>query len=299
MSGSTGVTGPQGPQGATGATGPQGPQGPQGATGATGPQGPQGATGATGPQGPQGATGATGPQGPQGPTGNTGSTGTTGATGPQGPRGPTGATGSTGSTGTTGATGPQGPQGPTGSTGATGPTGPSNNINATATNTAANYYPTFVGGAGGGTPYIDTNFYYNPSTNVLTTTATASRYADLAERYAADAVYAPGTVVCYGGDTEVTMCMHDADRKVAGVITTNPAFMMNAEAQYEFNADVAFQGRVPCKVVGPVRKGDMMVSAGNGMARAEADPKVGSVIGKALENFDGAEGVIEVVIGRD
>jgi hypothetical protein len=61
---------------------------------------------------------------------------------------------------------------------------------------------------------------------------------------------------------------------------------------------LALQGRVPCKVQGTVRKGDMMVSAGNGQARAEANPRVGSVIGKALEDFDGLEGIIEVVVGR-
>jgi hypothetical protein len=61
---------------------------------------------------------------------------------------------------------------------------------------------------------------------------------------------------------------------------------------------LALTGRVPCLVQGTVRKGDMMVSAGNGRARAEANPHVGSVIGKALENFDGPEGVIEVVVGR-
>lgn len=93
ITGSTGATGPQGPQGNTGATGPRGPQGVQGQTGATGPQGPQGekgATGAQGPQGIQGNTGATGPQGPQGKTGATGPQGVqgkTGATGPQGPKG--------------------------------------------------------------------------------------------------------------------------------------------------------------------------------------------------------------------
>ena len=70
---------------------------------------------------------------------------------------------------------------------------------------------------------------------------------------------------------------------------------MNSEAEGVY---VALTGRVPCKVIGPVRKGDMMVSAGNGQARAEENPVLGSVIGKALENFDGVEGVIEVVVGR-
>ena len=61
---------------------------------------------------------------------------------------------------------------------------------------------------------------------------------------------------------------------------------------------LALTGLVPCKVRGPVGKGDMMVSAGNGHARAEANPKVGAVIGKALENFDGDGGIIEVVVGK-
>jgi hypothetical protein len=73
---------------------------------------------------------------------------------------------------------------------------------------------------------------------------------------------------------------------------------MNSQLEGEHVVEVALLGRVPCKVVGPVAKGDMMVSAGNGRARAEANPKLGSVIGKALENFSGSEGVIEVVVGR-
>jgi hypothetical protein len=90
----------------------------------------------------------------------------------------------------------------------------------------------------------------------------------------------------------------DADRKVAGVVSTNPAHLMNSEMEAEHVVAVALTGRVPAKVTGTIRKGDMLVSAGNGMARAEADPKMGAVIGKALEDFDGAEGVIEVVVGR-
>ena len=148
--------------------------------------------------------------------------------------------------------------------------------------------------------YEDSALYFDNTNNTLYSTifsgtATAARYADLAEKYAADADIEPGTVVCFGGDAEVTTCMHDMDRKVAGVVSTDPAYMMNSEAEGVY---VALTGRVPCKVVGPVRKGDMMVSAGNGAARAEENPVLGSVIGKALEDFDGAEGVIEVVVGR-
>lgn len=127
--------------------------------------------------------------------------------------------------------------------------------------------------------------------------STTAKYADLAENYSADAEYEPGTVLMFGGDAEVTLCNLANNRRVAGVVTTAPAYLMNSELTGT-KAAIALQGRVPCKVVGPVRKGDMMVSAGAGRAKAEENPEVGAVIGKALENFDGEEGVIEVVIGR-
>jgi len=128
--------------------------------------------------------------------------------------------------------------------------------------------------------------------------ASSAQYADLAEKYEADADVEPGTVVHFGGEKEVSMCDVDHCQAVAGVVSTAPAFRMNDDLEAEHVAMVALQGRVPCKVTGPVHKGDMMVSAGNGMARAEANPKVGAVIGKALENWEGGEGVIEVVVGK-
>ena len=140
--------------------------------------------------------------------------------------------------------------------------------------------------------------YANMRVSTLTGTATAAQYADLAENYSADAEYAPGTVVGFGGSHEVTMCDTDGCRKIAGVVTSNPAYLMNAEMEADNVCAVALQGRVPVKVTGKVSKGDMMVSAGNGMARAEEDPKLGSVIGKALQDHDGEEGMIEVVVGR-
>jgi len=133
--------------------------------------------------------------------------------------------------------------------------------------------------------------------NTIFAKATSAQYADLAENYSGDAVYEPGTVVHFGGSQEVTLCDEDMCRRVAGVVSTNPAYLMNSHLQ-GIATPVALQGRVPCKVRGTVRLGDMMVSAGNGFARAEADPMLGSVIGKALANFDGIEGVIEVVVGR-
>jgi hypothetical protein len=128
--------------------------------------------------------------------------------------------------------------------------------------------------------------------------ATSAQYADLAEKYTADAAYAPGTILIFGGTAEVTVNAEDGDRKVAGVVSTNPSYIMNSGLEGEHVATVALTGRVPTLVVGPVRKGDLMVATGLGRARAEADPRIGSVIGKALEDFDGAEGTIEVVVGR-
>lgn len=134
--------------------------------------------------------------------------------------------------------------------------------------------------------------------NTVFAKATSAQYADLAENYEADAEYAPGTVVCFGGAKEVTVCDHDEDTRVAGVVSTNPSYLMNSACPGEYVAAVALTGRVPCKVVGPVKKGDLMVSAGNGSAKAKNDAKIGSVIGKALQDFDGVEGTIEVVVGR-
>lgn len=145
-----------------------------------------------------------------------------------------------------------------------------------------------VGNIGSATTYFNTVF----------AKATSAQYADLAEMYEADQIIEPGTVVCFGGDREVTVCDTAGSKRVAGVVSTNPSYIMNAGLQGENVVAVALTGRVPTKVTGAVRKGDMMVSAGLGRARAETNPEIGSVIGKALADFDGAEGVIEVVIGR-
>ena len=121
-------------------------------------------------------------------------------------------------------------------------------------------------------------------------------YADLAEYYEADKPYEPGTVVEFGGDKEVTIA-EDGTTRVAGVVSTNPAYVMNSQCQGEHVVAIALQGRVPCKIRGTVRKGDMLVSAGEGYARPMIHPYTGSVIGKSLENFEG-EGIIEVAVGR-
>jgi len=121
-------------------------------------------------------------------------------------------------------------------------------------------------------------------------------YADLAEYYEADEKYLPGTVLMFGGEKEVTLA-DDGTNRVAGVVSTNPAYVMNSTCPGLLTA-IALQGRVPCKVRGKISKGDMLISGGNGFARPNQFPAMGTVIGKALEDFDGYEGVIEVAVGR-
>lgn len=127
--------------------------------------------------------------------------------------------------------------------------------------------------------------------------AVNAQYADLAEKYQADAEYAPGTVLMFGGSAEVTLADSETQR-VAGVVSTDPAYLMNGLLNGENTVALALTGRVPCRVTGTIRKGDMLTSSGNGFAHANPEPKLGAVIGKALEDFDGLEGVIEVVVGR-
>jgi hypothetical protein len=122
-------------------------------------------------------------------------------------------------------------------------------------------------------------------------------YADLAEKYSADKSYEQGTVVMLGGTSEVTEAT-DGTKKVLGVVSTNPAYVMNAECAGEHPVVVAMTGRVPCRVKGIIAVGDMLVAADGGYARAELYPQLGSVIGKALESHNGDYGIIEVVVGK-
>ena len=134
--------------------------------------------------------------------------------------------------------------------------------------------------------------------NTVFAKATSAQYADLAECYLGDAYYVPGTVVSFGGPAEITFCDTDQDPAVAGVVSTTPAYSMNTGLTGEHVVSVALMGRVPCEVQGPVTKGALMVAAGNGRARAQFNPPVGTIIGKALESFDGDVGTIEIVVGR-
>jgi len=124
-------------------------------------------------------------------------------------------------------------------------------------------------------------------------------YSDLAEWYRADAEYEPGTVLVFGGDAEVTTTSTINDTRAAGIVTTAPAYTMNAELE-GVKACLALAGRVPCRVVGRVKKGDMLTtSATPGCAVRASTPTLGAIIGKALEDKDyGEVGVIEVAVGR-
>lgn len=145
--------------------------------------------------------------------------------------------------------------------------------------------------------YLDMGANDIETTGLFRGTATSARYADLAENYLSDFTYDPGTVLEIGGQFEVTIASEDTN-KIAGIVSSKPAYLMNSELQGSNVVPVALQGRVPCKVKGKIKKGDMLVSAGNGYAKSGIDLKIGSVIGKSLEDFDGEYGIVEVLVGR-
>lgn len=124
-------------------------------------------------------------------------------------------------------------------------------------------------------------------------------YADLAEYYSSDDTYEAGTVMVFGGSAEVTQSTTENDIKLAGVVSTNPAFVMNDKLEGT-RCCIALQGRIPCKIIGPVAKGDMLTTSSiPGHAQKANHPVLGSIIGKALENYELAEpGIIEVSVGR-
>ena len=128
----------------------------------------------------------------------------------------------------------------------------------------------------------------------------ATYAADLAEFYEGDAEYEVGTVLVFGGDKEVTISDKFEDRRVAGIVSDNAAYSMNGGCPGLKN-QIALQGRVPCKIVGKVSKGDILITSsipGVAIAAGE-DIKVGTMIGKALEEHNSDEiGVIEVSVGR-
>jgi len=132
----------------------------------------------------------------------------------------------------------------------------------------------------------------NFTAGIITATATAARYADLAEKYASDGDIEAGTVVHFAGEGKVAECDIANCRSVAGIVSTDPAYLMNSDAD---GVALAIAGRVPTKVTGVVNAGDLIVSAGNGRGMANNDAAIGTVIGKAIEANEGGDGVIEVL----
>ncbi len=180
--------------------------------------------------------------------------------------------------------------------------------------TGAGTYIDFTGGGATNLPLytrqISANYPGSPVGSLITgtitgnwTVASGSRlgatYADLAEYYEGDSDYDPGTVLIFGGEKEVTASTDMNDTRLAGVVTTNPAFVMNEE-QTGIKICVALAGRVPCKVIGRVKKGDMLTTSNTpGYAVKATTPTLGAIIGKAIEDKDyGEAGVIQVAVGR-
>ena len=165
--------------------------------------------------------------------------------------------------------------------------------NPTITGNIVNGGANATGNIGSSTTYFNTVF----------AKATSAQYADLAEMYCADAPYTPGTVVEFGGTAEVTATTESHSTRVAGIISTNPSYLMNSTIECENAVAVALTGRVPCRVVGTINKGDRLVASGLHVGVATAldtdQYQPGCIIGKSLENYNSTEvGTIEVAVGR-
>ena len=161
-------------------------------------------------------------------------------------------------------------------------------------NTTANIMPSANATANIGS----TSFRYNTIFGL----ATSAQYADLAEKYTADADYAPGTVLEFGGDQEVTATTTSHSPRVAGIVSTLPSYIMNDGLVGDHTAMVSLTGRVPCLVQGPIAKGDRLVASavvGHAQRLDSAQYEPGCIIGKALEDYPSTSiGTIEVAVGR-
>ena len=154
-----------------------------------------------------------------------------------------------------------------------------------------------VNSAGNGVGNIGSSSSYF---NTVFATSTSAQYADVAERFEADVAYEPGTVVELGGSKEITLCDTELSENVFGVISTSAAYLMNAGAgDNTTHPPVAMTGRVPVKVTGIIKKGDRLVPAGNGYARAALpeEAKAFNVIGRALEGkLSDDTGLVEAIV---
>ena len=174
-----------------------------------------------------------------------------------------------------------------------------------------NYVDNLLGGGGSGISIFNANIvpganlFYNLGTttswwNNIYGVSIQALYADLAERFEADQPYNAGTVVALGGVKEITAATDELSEDVFGVISTQAAFLMNGNAGDNItHPAVAVNGRVPVRAIGKIRKGDRLVSAGNGMARAGAKHELSpwNVIGRSLQDkYDEGEGTIEAIV---
>jgi len=161
---------------------------------------------------------------------------------------------------------------------------------------AAGIMPTANASGSLGSTTVRWNNIVGVSGNFLSVNA---NYADLAEIYTSDQQYPAGTVLVFGGESEVTHSSDSHDTRIAGVVSTNPAYLMNGA---ESGIPVALQGRVPCRVLGPVSKGDRVVASHIAGVAQALDPQQyqpGCIIGKALQAIDSTDiSTIEVVVGR-
>ena len=139
---------------------------------------------------------------------------------------------------------------------------------------------------------------FGPGSSLTLPIGTTSYYADIAERYASDEQYESGTVVMFGGTSEVTMANVHSTTAVAGIVTTEPAQILNSELTD--SVAIALVGRVPCKVTGNITRGNLLVvSHIPGVLTTSLFPSPGTIVAKAMENYNSPNvGVIEVMVTR-
>jgi hypothetical protein len=142
---------------------------------------------------------------------------------------------------------------------------------------------------------------FNPNAFKLRGISMEAEFADVAEIYVGDATYEPGTVVSLGGEAEVTQTTGYADQEVFGIVSSRPAYLMNARRKHDKNAmPIAVAGRIPVKVKGEVKRGNRLVASDiPGIAQAASvDAPAWSIIGRSLGNFSGdGVGIVEATVG--
>jgi hypothetical protein len=173
------------------------------------------------------------------------------------------------------------------------------NISNVASITVTNATTAIVNGGTNGTGNIGAT---GATFNTLFAKSTSAQYADVAEMYVADADYESGVVMSFGGTHEVTMSQGSHDPSVAGIVSKQPSYLMNATQEGEHVIAVALVGRVPCQVIGTINKGDRLVASHLMGVATKLDVnkfQPGCLIGKALESYDSdTVGTIEVAVGR-